>query len=382
MKTITGIGWHGYAVPFRKRFVNAGFTADTRFGLLIFVRTGDGLIGTGEASPVGAGSPAEVEGIAAALHKVAPRMVDIPLDAADRLIVEGLPAPLAFGLETALKDVRGQESGVPLTKLFGGMPTAVPVNALVVSESPKKAAAEAAAAVASGFNCIKLKVGKNTLEEDESVIATVRQAVGPEVLLRVDANQAWSVERAIEAIQLFSLYKIEYVEQPVKADNIAGMARVREMVRVPLAADESLGSYLDLHRLFDAGAADIFIVKAARLGGFRKSLLIAKEAMERGHRVVITSSLESGIGIAAAAHMAAALPPQPKAHGLATALLLENDLLDGEWLPAKGFLEVPDKPGLGFKVDAASLKKYSSGVIGSAGSPVGLEVYLAGYRPS
>lgn len=382
MKTITGIGWHGYAVPFRKRFVSTGFTADTRFGLLIFVRTDDPVTGIGEASPVGAGSPAEVAGIVAALHKVAPRLVGIPLDAVERKIIEGLPAPLAFGLETALKDVRGQESGVPLANMLGGRPSAVPVNALITADSPKKSVAEAVAAAALGFNCIKLKVGKNTLEEDESVVAAVRQSVGPEVLLRLDANQAWSVEEAIDAIKLFSPYNIEYVEQPVKADDIAGMAEVRDNVRVPLAADESLGSYIDLHRLLDAGAADVFIIKAARLGGFRKSLLIAKEAMERGHRVVVTSSLESGIGIAAAAHMAAALPPQPKAHGLATALLLENDLLDGEWSPAKGFLEVPDKPGLGFKVDAASLQKYSSGVIGSAGSPVGLETYLAGYRPS
>jgi L-Ala-D/L-Glu epimerase len=376
MKTITGIGWHGYAVPFRKRFVSAGFTADTRIGLLIFVSTGDGIIGIGEASPVGAGSPAEVEGIVAALHKIAPRLVGIPLDGAERLIVEGLPAPLAFGLETALKDVRGQEYGVPLANMLGGRPVALPVNALIVSASPKKAATEAAGAVATGFNCLKFKVGKNTLAEDEAVVATVRQAVGPEVLIRLDANQAWSVDEAIEAINVFSPYNIEYVEQPVKADDIAGMAKVRDNVRVPLAADESLGSYPDLRLLLDAGAADVFIIKAARLGGFRKSLRIANEAMERGHRIVVTSSLESGIGIAAAAHLAAAFPSQPKAHGLATTLLLENDLLAGEWSPAEGFLEVPAKPGLGFEVDATSLKKYSSGVIGSVGSPVGLEKYL------
>ncbi len=376
MKKITGIGWHGYAVPFRKRFVSAGFTADTRFGLLVFVRTSGGMLGIGEASPVGAGSAAEVEGIVSALHKIASRLQEVHLDAAPRLIAEGLPAPLSFGLETALSDIRGQESGVAVTALFGGRPSAVKVNALVISESPEEAAVEATAAKESGFSCVKLKVGKNTLEQDEAVVASVRQALGPEVLIRLDANQAWSVEQAVESIRVFSRYNIEYVEQPVKADDIAGMAKLRGSVRVPLAADESLGSYMDLHRLLDAGAADIFIVKAARLGGFRKSLLIAGEAMERGHRVVITTSLESGIGIAASVHLAAALPPQPKVHGLATGGLLEDDLLAGKWLPVEGTLRIPDKPGLWFTVDTAALKKYSSGIIGSVGSPAGLEQYL------
>lgn len=363
-------------MPFRKQFVSADFTADTRFGLLVFVCMDGGIIGAGEASPVGAGSPAEVEDIVVALHKIAPRMLDMSFESADRLITEGLPAPLAFGLDTAIKDATGQADGVSLTSMLGGRPSPVAVNTLITSESPVQAAAEAEKAVEAGFKCLKIKVGKNTLEEDESVVAAVRQTVGPEVLIRLDANQAWDLEQAKESIKLLSLYNIEYVEQPVKAADIEEMAKLRQSVRVPLAADESLSSYAGFHRLLEAGAADVFIIKAARLGGFRKCLLIAGEAIERGHRVVVTSALESGIGIAAGAHLAAALPPQPKAHGLATGYLLENDLLADKILPSDGFLTVPSKPGLGFKVDAASLNKYSSGVTGLAGSPAGLEKYL------
>ena len=254
------------------------------------------------------------------------------------------------------------------------------VNAIIISESPEQVASEAGKAVKSGFKCVKLKVGSGTLEHEEEMVAAVRRAVGPGTQIRLDANQAWSVEQAIESIRCLSKYNLEYVEQPVAANDIAGMATVKRAVPVPLAADESLGSIVDLHRLLDAGAADVFIVKAARLGGFKKSLRIVNEAVERGHWVVVTTSLESGIGIAAGAHLAAALPPQPKAHGLATGLLLKDDLLTGRLLPESGFLQTPANSGLGVKLNIESLRKYSSGIIGSVGSLTGLEEYLENNR--
>ncbi|MDO8716856.1 MAG: o-succinylbenzoate synthase [Dehalococcoidales bacterium] len=372
---ISGIGWHGYSLPFRRRFISAGSAASTRFGLLVFVRTSEGIIGIGEASPVGAGSLAEVDGIVSALDKIAPRLLN-HIDAAERFIIEGLPPALSFGLETALRDIRGQSARVSLTALYGGKPSPLVVNAIITAAAPEQAAAEAKAAIKAGFACIKLKVGGGTLEKEEAMVAAVRRAVGLDMQIRLDANQAWSVEQAIEAIRCLAKYDLEYVEQPVAANDIDGMAKVRRAVSVPLAADESLGSIVDLHHILDAGAADIFIIKAARLGGFRKSLNIANEAAERGHPVVVTTALESGIGIAASAHLAAAIPSQTKAHGLATGFLLEDDLLSVKWAPADGFLPVPANPGLGVKVNAASLKKYSSGIIGSVGSLSGLEEYL------
>ncbi len=372
---ISGIGWHGYSLPFRQRYVSADSAASTRFGLLVFISTSEGIIGIGEASPVGVGSLAGVDGIVSALGKIAPRLLN-HIDAAERFIVEGLPPALSFGLETALRDIRGQSAGFSLAALFGGKPSQLVVNTIIISELPEKAASEARAALKSGFCCVKLKVGGGTLEKEEAMVAAVRRAVGPDMQIRLDANQAWSVEQAIESIRCLSKYDLEYVEQPVAANDIDGMAKVRRAVSVPLAADESLGSIVDLHNILEAGAADVFIIKAARLGGFRKSLRIANEAAERGHPVVVTTSLESGIGIAASTHLAAAIPSQTKAHGLATGFLLEDDLLSATWAPANGFLQVPANPGLGFKVNAASLKKYSSGIIGSVGSLSGLEEYL------
>ena len=372
---ISGIGWHGYSLPFRRRYVSAGSAASRRFGLLVFISTSEGITGMGEASPVGVGSLAGVDAIVSALLKIAPRLLN-HIDAAERFIVEGLPPALSFGLETALRDIRGQSARVSLTALFGGRPSQLAVNAVIISESPEQAASEARAALKSGFSCVKLKVGSGTLEREEEMVAAVRRAVGPDMRIRLDANQAWSVEQAIESIRCLAKYDLEYVEQPVAANDVAGMAKVRRAVSIPLAADESLGSIVDLHHILDAGAADVFIIKAARLGGFRKSLRIAKEAAERGHPVVVTTALESGIGIAASAHLAAAIPSQTKAHGLATGFLLEDDLLSVKWAPADGFLQVPTGPGLGVKVNAASLRKYSSGIIGSVGSLSGLEEYL------
>ena len=165
---ISGIGWHGYSMPFRKRYISAISASNTRFGLLVFLRTSDGITGIGEASPVGVGSLAEVDGLVSALRKIAPRLLR-HLDIAEKFILEGLPPALSFGLETALRDIRGQSAGVPLTALFGGKPSKLAVNAIIISESPEQAAAEAGKAVKSGFGCVKLKVGSGTLAHEEEM---------------------------------------------------------------------------------------------------------------------------------------------------------------------------------------------------------------------
>ena len=220
-------------------------------------------------------------------------------------------------------------------------------------------------------------MGGSTLAEDEKRVSALRRAVGPRVKLRLDPNQAWSVSRAIESINQLSRYQLEYVEQPVTAVDIAGLAEVRRSVPVAVAADESLGSLDDLHRLLSAGAADIFIIKVSRLGGLRVGLEVATEVLKAGHSVVVTTALESGVGIAASAHLAAALPAQPHAHGLATGLLFAQDLAYPLLLPANGRLMTPDGSGLGVKVDAMLLRKYGIAVMGSAGSLSGLDEYLS-----
>ncbi|MBI4299681.1 MAG: o-succinylbenzoate synthase [Chloroflexi bacterium] len=365
---LVGVAWQGYALPFRSRYVTSSASAAIRYGLLVFLKTDTDLLGVGEASPVGSGSQQETRGLAETLDRLAPRLLGTSISTTEADLAGDAPSPLRFGLETALLDIQGKASERPVAELLGGKPSSLPVNAIIAAETPERAAAETAEAARHGFTSLKLKVGHGTPAQDEALVSAVRQAVGPNVKLRLDPNQAWEAARAIESIGRLSRYGLEYVEQPVAAGDIAGLAQTRRAVPVPIAADESLGSLDDLRRLLAADAADVFILKPARLGGLRAALEVAHIALEADKPVVVTSSLESSVGIAACAHLAAALPSQPFAHGLATGLLFEEDLTSSDLRPENGVLRTPSGPGLGVEVNTACLEKYGSGIKGSTGS--------------
>ncbi len=341
---VTGVAWQGYALPFVDQYSTSTGSARLRSGLLVWLRTADGIVGVGEASPVGPGTERDVREAASALEMLSARLLRAGTEEIPVVLKHSSPE-VRFGLDAALLDIEGQAEGCAIAVLLGGKPSTFSVNTLIAASTPQQAVAAACEAVKQGFSSLKLKVAQGTLAQDEALVSAVRQSVGPVVKLRLDPNQAWSVQQAIAAISRLSRFDIEYVEQPVR--DITGLAEVRRAVFVPIAADESLASMADLHRLLDAGAADLFILKAARLGGLRPTLDIARAALEAGKPVVVTSSLESSIGIAASAHLASALPPSPFARGLATAALFKHDLASPAVLLEKGMLSTPGGPGLG-----------------------------------
>ena len=368
---IVGAAWQGFGVPFRAPYLTSGAEAQIRYGLLLFLLSDSGLMGIGEASPIGAGSEKEIEETASLIDCLAPQVLQIDLDSSESLQqVRALPMPpvVRFGIETALLDLMGKAIGRSALELLGGKPIPLPVNALITTELPQGAAAKAREAVALGFASLKLKVALGSIEQDEALVSSVRQAVGPKMKLRIDPNQGWSVSQAIDSIQRLAPYGLEYVEQPVLAEEVAGLNAVRRGSSVLIAADEALGSIDDLERLAEEGAADLFIVKAGRLGGLEAAREVMRLAEKAGKPVVVTSSLESGVGLAASVHLAATLPSHPFAHGLATGLLLENDLLTSPILPSNGMIPVPTGNGLGVDVDMRAVDKYSIGIKGWAGS--------------
>lgn len=366
---IIGVAWHGYALPFRNEYVTSQGRAPIRYGLLVFLHADSSLTGIGEASPVGPGDKGRIEMVAAALEDLAPRLLGMEAAAVDTKMLIA-PPELRFGLETALLDLEGRSCGRPVAELLGGTPCSFPVNALITAVNPEPAADEAQAAVRQGFTSLKLKVGvgRAALAHDEALVSAVRRAVGPEIRLRLDPNQTWGVAQAIESIQRLARYGLEYVEQPVAAADLSGLATVRRNVPVPIAADEALGTKDDLRRILAADAADIVVIKAARLGSLRAALDVALTANKAGKPAVITSSLECGVGISAAAHLAATLPCHPFAHGLATGLLFQEDLTASRLLPQKGMLSAPSGPGLGVQLDPRLERKYNAGIRGSVGS--------------
>jgi O-succinylbenzoate synthase len=200
----------------------------------------------------------------------------------------------------------------------------VPVNALV--DGPF------AIAEVRGYPAVKVKVRDAS---GISLVAAVRDAVGPQVAVRVDANGAWDVDTAVAMIGRLARYDLEYVEQPVVT--LEDLARVRRRVGVPVAADECIRSRDDAARLCALDAADVIVLKQQPLGGVRAALEVAESA---GVPAVVSSMMETSVGIAAGLALAAALPELPYACGLATLSALAADVTRDPLVPADGVLRV------------------------------------------
>jgi O-succinylbenzoate synthase len=213
----------------------------------------------------------------------------------------------------------------------------VAVNVTVPAVDP-----EAAIRIVEGGNgcrTAKVKVAEpgQSLRDDADRVAAVRDALGPTGLVRIDANGGWSVDDAVDAIAVLDRAAggLEYVEQPGRT--VDDLARIRRRVAVPVAADESIRRAEDPYLVRDREAADIAVLKVQPLGGVRACLRIAEEI---GLPVVVSSALETSVGIAAGVALAAALPVLEHACGLATVQLLSDDVVGHPLLPVDGFVPV------------------------------------------
>ena len=214
--------------------------------------------------------------------------------------------------------------------------TSVPVNVTVPAVGPERAHA---ITLAGGCRTAKVKVAEpgQTLGDDLARVEAVRDALGPDGRVRVDVNGHWEVDEAVAAIRSLDRAAggLEYVEQPCAS--VEELAAVRRAVEVPIAADESIRRAEDPYRVRDLGAADVAVLKVQPLGGVRACLRIAEDI---GLPVVVSSALETSVGIAAGVALAAALPELPYACGLATVQLLTDDVVADPLLPVGGALPV------------------------------------------
>lgn len=217
----------------------------------------------------------------------------------------------------------------------------VPVNAIVPAVEPGAAAARVRA---SGCLTAKVKVAEKgqALADDVARVAAVRDALGPQGRLRVDANGGWEVEAAAVAIGELAQFDLEYAEQPCRS--VEDLVELRALlgrrgVAVPIAADESIRRVGDPLRVRDLGAADIAILKVQPLGGVRRCLELA-EVLRMP--VVVSSALETSVGLRAGVALAAALPELPYACGLETGSLLLDDVAVEPLRAHRGILPVTD----------------------------------------
>lgn len=216
----------------------------------------------------------------------------------------------------------------------------VPVNAIVPAVDPETAAALVRAA---GCATVKVKVAEPGQSEADELgrVESVRDALGPGGKIRVDANAAWDTETAVRRLRALDRAAggLEYAEQPCAT--VAGLAALRRAIDVPIAADESIRLAADPMEVVRAEAADIAVLKVHPLGGVRACLELAERL---GLPVVVSSALETSVGLAAGLALAAALPDLPYACGLGTARLLTGDVVADPLLPVGGVLAVRRPP--------------------------------------
>ncbi len=360
---ITGLNWFPYCLPFADAFGTAQAALKVREGFIVRLETASGLVGLGDAAPLpefGGGYPADVERW---LSELTPGLVNQTPEAV-RPVVARLrknrgpgAAASAFALETAAFDVLAQAAGLPLSlwlaATYGLSPPSadlsVPVNATIGQPDIAVACETARQAVASGFGCVKLKVGMETgVAGEVERVGAIRQAIGPDVKLRLDANGGWAVPQAIEMLMALAQFDLELVEQPVTAADLEGLARVRRSAKMPIAADEPVISLETAENIIQTGAADFLIIKPMVVGGLGAGLEIIEMARLAGVGCIVTTTIDSAVGIAAALHLAANLPASIPFCGLATASLLNGPLVENAPPVVAGQMQVPKKPGLGF----------------------------------
>lgn len=336
-----------YEVPYRRPIQTAHGTLLSRKGFWIVADDGDGPRGLGEVSPLPEWGTETLDAAAAALASLAALPMPSDLSELDAVLAgsglsrERIPATLA-GVELALMDRLARRQDLPLAALLAPQPLpGVPVNALLTSLEPEALATEARECVAEGFGTLKLKVGLGAIADDVRRVRAVREAVGPGIRLRADANAAWDVSTALQALVQLAPFDLDYLEQPVP--DARDLASLRDRALVPIAADESAQDARAVADLLETQAVDWLILKPMALGGLRYVRRLAQQAREAGIGVTLTSVLDRGVGTAASLHLAAALGFET-ACGLSNTHMAPADFVGP--MPVNGRLELPT-PGHG-----------------------------------
>ncbi len=360
---ITKIDTIAARTPLWEPLIWPGGTRHSASGLLVQIHTDEGLVGVGEAP--GPTLPTIRTIIEAELTQF--------LLGQDPLRVEWLVHRLEefarnwsrmgayaiAGIEMALLDLKGKALGVPVAELLGGFcRDRVSVVGYLFIDSPEANAQKAGAFVDAGYTELKLKVGRN-FGQDHDTIAAIRDRVGPDVKIRIDANMIWSVPAAIKWIRGLERFDLQYVEQPVPDFDVQGLAQVRRSVAVPIAADEACTDVRSVLELIKADACDVLVVYPSEAGGLRRAHQIGAVADAAGKWCAIGSWAELGVATAANVHVVASSSNFPFASDTHYPLQ-EFDVLVDRLEMTDGLVEAPRSPGLGVELDPEAVQRLSN----------------------
>lgn len=358
--TITRVEIYKLNVALHEPFVISLGTSYQAENILVRVHSSDGLSGLGEGSPL-----PTINGETQAIAFEAARALGGLLLGKNPSDIEGRVAEMnaalphntaaKCALDLALYDLLGKRAGLPLYALLGGTSRRVRTDFTIGITPPAEIAAKALAVKARGFRAIKLKLGTNQAD-DVARVRIVREAVGEDVGLSVDANQGWSATTAIAVLREINRYGVEHCEQPVPRWDHSALKAVRDASPIPIVADEACFDHHDAYALARSSAADMLNIKLSKSGGIHTALKIASVAESAGLRCMVGCMLEARLGIAASAHLAAARPVITYAD-LDGILLHSEDPVRGGVTLEGDELVLSDAPGIGAEVEDAYLAR-------------------------
>jgi muconate cycloisomerase len=357
------------SIPIFRTHNIASYTLNAGYFVLIELTTDDGLIGYGEA-PLSMGPvfPEETwQGSTSLIQdyfgKILvgkdPFNVEEIMRELDRSATRNFTTKCA--VEFALYDLMGKNLNLPVYSLLGGSyQIHIPLSWSLAIGDPEKDAKEGAEMVEKGHRIFKIKFGFLDPEMDVTRLKAIRAAVGDDVDLRIDVNQGWTPEVAIRTIRRIEKLDLHptFIEQPVPAWDIKGMARIAHAVETPIMADESLFTLSDARAIIELEAADIFAIKLMKHGGYRRSKQIVALAEAADIPCYVGSNLETGVATLACLHFVASTSNVTYGCELFGPKLLTDDVLSIPVEYSPGMVHCPSRPGIGAVLDPEKLDKY------------------------
>jgi len=330
---------------------------------VVIIETDSGLQGIGEISTLWDGTSAVqcviVEHVLApALIGLDPRRINVARRRMEMLKESGLPA--RAGIEMALFDLAGKALGAPVHDLLGGMTRERVTLSRSIHMAPlEQLRANAQQYVADGFGCVKVKVGRS-IDDDVAAVAAVRDAVGPQTLIRVDANMSWrSAKEAAHHIARLSEFDLHSVEQPIAPGHIEEMKLLRGLSAVPIMADESVWGAGEAWELLRQGAVDLLNVYVAESGGLAEAALIFRMAELAGVNCVIGAMPELGIGTSAAVHLGVSVGVLDDPCDASGAMYQQHDVIHERFDIVDGTIAPLPGPGLGVTLDLDRVEEFA-----------------------
>ena len=350
---IDSVQFREYSVMFTGALVTSLGARTQRRGIIVRVRSDDGILGLGEIAPLdnySAESLADARRSAEKLARDISRS-EIPADLSSLGNVMNdagvYPPSVIFGFETALAEIAAKSQTLPLCRWIGqDSATLVPVNALLFGDMT--ALREQVASLGqSEYRVFKLKVGGDSIENDLSRIESVSEQLGEGVSLRLDANRAWDFHQAVAVLKPLRGLRIEYVEEPLCRTDIERLSDLQAETGMSFALDETIQDMVLWERLIESDTVCAAIIKPTIAGGISKSTELFRRVAKLGKKAIFTTTFESGIGTAATLHLAASFGGDMHPCGLDTIRYLSDSFVREELPVEDGCIRVPDAPGLG-----------------------------------